>query len=137
MPKQPFFARGLHFTCQQCHNCCRDGHPGYVYLTRREVERVARWLKLTLTAFRRRYLVKDPEGDVSLRIRSNGDCIFWDRGCGIYPVRPRQCRTFPFWAETLKSLEAWVEVQESCRGAGQGKLYRQEEIRAILHGRAT
>ncbi len=135
--KPPFYARGLRFTCQQCHNCCRGGQPGWVYPSLREVERMARWLKLAPSAFRERNMVDDPDGEASFRMRSNGDCIFWGNGCAIYPVRPRQCRTFPFWAENLESPEAWAEVRRSCQGAGQGRLYRFEDIRAILHGRAT
>jgi Fe-S-cluster containining protein len=135
--RTPFYAAGLRFTCQQCHDCCRGGQPGWVYPSEREVGRMARRLKLTAQAFRERYMVDDPDGEASLRMRSNGDCIFWDDGCAIYTVRPRQCRTFPFWAENLESPEAWAELRLSCRGAGQGRLYRLEDIRAILHGRAT
>ena len=41
----------------------------------------------------------------------HADCVFWegDAGCAIYPVRPTQCRTFPFWSEHLRSPEAWRE----------------------------
>ena len=57
-------------------------------------------------------------------------------GCTIYPVRPRQCRTFPFWPENLESPEAWEEATETCHGVGSGKLYRLEDIGSVLeHGR--
>ena len=101
------------------------------------MKRIAAWLKLSLHAFRRRYMLKDLDGAPSLRIRRNGDCIFWDRGCTIYPVRPRQCRTFPFWPENLESPQAWAAATRTCHGAGKGKLYRLEDIRSVLHGRAT
>ncbi len=67
------------------------------------MERIARHLDITLYAFRRRYVVKDPDGHASLAMRDNGDCVFWNEGCDIYSVRPRQCRTFPFWSENLGS----------------------------------
>ncbi len=40
-------------------------------------------------------------------IQSNGiECIFFENGkCAIYPVRPKQCRDFPFW-ESHKILDA-------------------------------
>jgi Fe-S-cluster containining protein len=98
---------------------------------------IARRLGLSAAELRRRFLVRDPEGEPSLRIQPNGDCIFWNEGCSIYPVRPRQCRTFPFWAENLRSPEAWAEVGLSCRGAGSGRLYSLAEIRSVLRGRAT
>jgi Fe-S-cluster containining protein len=135
--KPPFYSRGLRFTCHQCHNCCRGGQPGGVYPSHREVERIARWFEMTAHAFRRRYLVRDADGNPGLRMRPKGDCIFWEEDCTIYPVRPRQCRTFPFWPENLKSPEAWAAVRETCQGAGRGKLRRPEDIRAILHGRST
>ncbi len=101
------------------------------------MERIARLLDITLYAFRRRYVVKDPDGHASLAMRDNGDCVFWNEGCDIYSVRPRQCRTFPFWSENLESPEAWAAVEDICHGAGSGKLYKLEEIRSILKGRKT
>lgn len=135
--KRRFYANGLRFSCQQCHNCCRGGQPGWVYPSRREVERMARHLKLAPPTFRERYMVDDPDEEASLRMRRKSDCIFWNNGCTIYPARPRQCRTFPFWAENLESPETWAEVCRSCQGAGHGRLYRLEDIRATLHGRVT
>lgn len=134
---RPFYAKGLRFTCRQCHNCCRGGQPGWVYPTRQEMERIARRLDITAYAFKKRYVVKDPNGEASLKMRGNGDCIFWKDGCCIYTVRPRQCRTYPFWSENLESPEAWAEVKSTCHGAGRGKLYKLEEIRSILKGRKT
>ena len=69
-------------------------------------------------------------GRRSLRERPNGDCVFWDRaaGCTIYPVRPPQCRTWPFWESHLATPEAWEEVRQVCPGAGQGELIAAEEI---------
>jgi len=139
MPQRgkPFYSEGLRFSCQQCHNCCRGPQPGWVYPNRREILSVARWLKLSAAELQRRFLTKDPDGEASFRIQANGDCIFWDQGCTIYPVRPRQCRTFPFWAQNLDSEEAWADLRKTCHGAGQGRLYRIEEIGAVLRGRAT
>lgn len=134
---EPFYAKGLPFECHQCHNCCRGAQPGWVYPGKREVLAIARWLKLSAAEFRSRYLVKDPEGDRSLRIEANGDCVFWKDGCTIYPVRPRQCRTFPFWSQNLESQEAWDGLSQTCRGVNQGRLYPLAEIRSILRGRAT
>ena len=136
MAELPFYHRGLRFSCQQCHNCCRGVQTGGVYPSRPEKKRIARWLKMSLHTFRDRYL-RPLDGAPSLRIRDNGDCVFWDGGCTIYPVRPRQCRTFPFWPENLESPESWEEATKTCQGAGMGKLYRLEDIRSVLHGRAT
>ena len=50
------------------------------------------------------------------------------RGCTVYPVRPRQCRTWPFWASNVASRAAWERTKKSCPGAGQGDLISAEEI---------
>jgi Fe-S-cluster containining protein len=133
----PFYAEGLRFTCQQCHNCCRGPQPGWVYPSKKEILSIARSLGMSVDRFRKEYLVRDGDGEVSLRIQANGDCVFWNEGCAIYPVRPRQCRTYPFWAENLESAESWASVLETCHGAGRGRLYRLEEIRSVLRGRST
>jgi Fe-S-cluster containining protein len=67
---------------------------------------------------------------VSLREKDNGDCVFYDRaqGCTIYPVRPRQCRTWPFWESNVVTSEAWDRTCEICPGAGRGELISAEEI---------
>jgi hypothetical protein len=70
---------------------------------------------------------------VSLKEFANGDCTFFDgksRGCTIYPVRPRQCRTWPFWNSNLESPESWAEVRQVCPGAGKGNFFSLKEIEA-------
>jgi Fe-S-cluster containining protein len=101
------------------------------------METIARRLSLPLASFRRRFLVYDDDGEASFRMQPNGDCVFWDQGCTIYSVRPRQCRTYPFWTENLESPQTWEEVKRTCHGAGRGKLYRLNDIRSILRGRPT
>jgi Fe-S-cluster containining protein len=66
----------------------------------------------------------------SLRERSNGDCDFWDKeaGCTIYPVRPPQCRTWPFWVSNLETPDDWERTKRTCPGAGKGELISSEEI---------
>jgi Fe-S-cluster containining protein len=71
----------------------------------------------------------------SLRERANGDCIFYDHrhGCTVYPVRPRQCRTWPFWESNLETPAAWKRTCESCPGSGKGELISAEEITRKLN----
>jgi Fe-S-cluster containining protein len=71
----------------------------------------------------------------SLREKSNGDCIFYDheKGCTIYPVRPRQCRTWPFWESNVLTPEAWRRTCDICPGSGQGELISAEEITRRLN----
>ena len=45
----------------------------------------------------------------SLVERPGGDCIFWDKkaGCTVYPARPVQCQTWPFWPENVETPDDW------------------------------
>ncbi len=73
---------------------------------------------------------KKSRGRVTLREKTNGDCIFYDtkRGCTVYSVRPIQCRTWPFWDINLTSPEEWERVEGICPGSGEGELIPVEEI---------
>jgi Fe-S-cluster containining protein len=66
----------------------------------------------------------------SLKEKANGDCVFFDRaaGCTIYPVRPRQCRTWPFWECNTLSPENWARTATECPGCNHGELIPIEEI---------
>ncbi len=74
-------------------------------------------------------------GKMSLREYANGDCTFFDpysRRCRIYPVRPKQCRTWPFWRSNLSSPEIWEQVCQICPGIGQGEAVPLEVINRNL-----
>ena len=65
----------------------------------------------------------------------NGDCVFFDsksRGCQVYEVRPRQCRTWPFWTSNVRTPEAWQRTCRDCPGANHGPLVSLHEMRARL-----
>ncbi len=133
-----FVARGrTAVSCHQCNNCCRGAQPGWVYASPQQIERICRFLGLGQREFKKRFLTKDENGEPVLRLKPNGDCIFWDDGCTVYPARPRQCRTFPFWRENLETPEAWQALKQFCHGIDRGRLYPLSEIQSVLQGRAT
>jgi len=128
----PWYADGLKFTCTQCGNCC-TGAPGYVFLTREEIDRIAEFIgQPTLTERQLRRVGRR----WSLTERRNGDCTFLKnidgkRICSIYPVRPLQCRTWPFWDSLLESEETWADAARGCPGMNRGQTHAfvQIEIR--------
>lgn len=113
----PWYAKGLPFKCTECGKCCTGG-PGFTWVTESEIQAIADYLKLPVEKFSRKYLRRI--GDRYSLIekgRNNYDCIFLQgKGCTIYPVRPKQCKTFPFWPSLLRSSEAWKEAEERCEG---------------------
>lgn len=125
---ESWYADGLRFTCTRCGNCC-TGVPGYVWINDDEIDAIAKLRGETRGEVVALYTRHDREG-VTLREKANGDCVFYDKtaGCTIYEVRPRQCRTWPFWESNLRSPKAWQRMQGGCPGAGQGELIPVEEI---------
>ena len=71
---------------------------------------------------------------LSLLERNDLSCEFLDEDgrCRIYPVRPLQCRTYPFWPY-LFSDRALLEAEKAnCPGIGEGRLYSESEIRKMV-----
>ena len=127
----PWYAGGLAFTCTGCGSCCRG--EGYVWMTAPEIAAVAEFLGVSTEDFGRRYLRRVGRS-LSLVEKPNHDCVFWDGGCTVYPVRPNQCRTFPFWAENIETPGAWEAVVHQCPGAGVGRRYDLVEITRLSRG---
>ncbi len=127
-----WFSRGVQFSCTRCGKCCR-GEPGYVWITAEEIDRMAKHRNMPRAEFVRQYVRR--EGlRLSLKERPGGDCILWHGTCTVYDVRPRQCRTFPFWKEALQAKRVFDAMRRDCPGVGHGKLYTCEEILAIAQG---
>lgn len=127
-PSQPWFQNGLRFRCTQCGNCC-TGEPGFVWLSEAEIDNISAHIQEPREVFLAIYTKKAHRGP-TLREKSNGDCVFFQSGvgCTIYPVRPSQCRTWPFWESNLRTPESWKKTCEICPGSGQGDLIPAEEI---------
>jgi uncharacterized protein len=123
-----WYRDGLRFSCTRCGNCC-TGEPGYVWVNGDELAAIAAFRQEPLDDIIGLYTRSTARGR-SLREKANGDCVFYDKshGCTIYPVRPRQCRTWPFWASNLKTPRDWQRTRSVCPGAGQGELISAEEI---------
>lgn len=126
---EPWYKDGLHFKCTQCGNCC-TGSPGFVWVDDAEIQAIADYLGKTIGEVRLMH-TRPARGKISLNEYANGDCVFFDgkgRGCTIYPVRPKQCRTWPFWNSNLESEDDWDFVKTICPGTGRGDFVPFDEI---------
>lgn len=124
-----WYADGLRFACAACGRCC-TGDPGYVWVGKEEMAPIAKALGMTEEDFCQKYL-RTARGKLSLRERSNGDCMLLDestRRCLVYEVRPVQCRTWPWWQENIESEEAWHARTSHCCGIGEGPCHSREKI---------
>jgi uncharacterized protein len=124
----PWYADGLRFRCTRCGHCC-TGEPGFVWVGDSDLAAIAEFRGDPIDEVRGLFTKRLPRG-LSLREKDNGDCVFYDRkeGCTIYPVRPPQCRTWPFWESNVATPETWQETCAICPGSGQGELIPAEEI---------
>ena len=121
-----FFDSGLRFECQRCGACC-TGESGTIYVAEDEIGPIAAFLEISEEELRRRYCYPFRDS-VSLREESDGRCCLYDEGCAVYPVRPRQCRTWPFWFDIMRSEIRWQKAARQCPGMGKGRLHHRREI---------
>lgn len=130
---EPWYAAegGLRFSCTGCGDCC-TGEPGAVWVNEDEITALAAYLGMEPAAFEREY-VRRRGMRRTLYERFDGDCILFDeetRGCSVYPARPVQCRTWPFWERNVDGQRSWQQTCEECPGSGKGELISVEKIRA-------
>jgi len=136
-PIPVWYAEGLSFTCTGCGKCC-TGSPGAVWISQKEIESVATFLSISVAEFEHLY-VRSLNGKKALiekpPKKGQYDCIFLQGNrCQIYPCRPKQCKTFPWWPENLSSPQTWKETARYCEGINHqdAPLISEEEIQKHL-----
>lgn len=77
--------------CLTCANCCKTTSPVF---TNKDIDRIARHLRLKPGNFIESYLHIDEDGDYVLNV---APCPFLlnDNFCSIYDDRPTACREYP------------------------------------------
>lgn len=96
--------------CSRCGACC--DRPGYVYVTEREVERIAEYLQLTVEDFTAQHTrLSDNRRKLSLTDSATGGCSFLDEQgqCRINSVKPEQCAGFP-WRWRYDGYETFCAI---------------------------
>lgn len=91
------FVHGLHddafskFSCLDCANCCKTIGPR---LIPKDIERLAKGLKMKEADFITQYVLTDEDGDLVFNAHP---CPFLmpDNYCMVYENRPRACRQYP------------------------------------------
>jgi len=133
MAKASLSLATLRFACTGCGGCCRGRGDYWVEASRTEQRRIQRFLRVSWNWFRRRYVIAYEDGSEGLRWK-NDRCVFLDRDdrCRIYPARPTQCRTFPFWSEVVASRASWRAAAKDCEGIGRGAVIPLAQVRERL-----
>ena len=133
----PWYVTGLAFACVGCGRCCAGPETGYVWATDEEIAAMADHLGLAESKFRRRYIRKVGDRYSLKESKPSRDCVFLQptdgkgRRCAVYPVRPSQCRTWPFWPQNLANSDSWARAGLRCRGINRGEVHTWNEIERI------
>jgi len=104
--------------CETCKGNCCIGESGYIWVSPTDIQNIAVFLGEYIDKFYEKYIQKVKYKFSLKEIEYNDGlkCVFFDerkKGCSIYPVRPIQCRTFPFWEYFKKNIK---EVEDECPG---------------------
>ena len=77
--------------CLTCANCCKTTGPLF---TDKDIQRIAKFLRMKVVDFIKQYLRIDEDNDYVLQTLP---CSFLgtDNYCSIYKVRPKACSEFP------------------------------------------
>ena len=100
--------------CTVCANCCR---VATVEVSDRDIDRLARFLKIKRQKFIDEYtVVNEEEGTIDLRRTATG-CVFLSGNeCTIYEERPDICRNFPHVVrgEGRITTRMWQFIDRAC-----------------------
>lgn len=100
--------------CTQCANCCKVAS---VQLSERDVERLARYLRIPPARFLAEYTMESEEEGLILRRTAETGCIFLSgTECAVYDARPDICQRFPHLARGQGSIASrmWQFVDRAC-----------------------
>lgn len=122
------------FECTKCGKCCFG--QGNVYFTKKDLNQIQNYLKIqdkNWGDFKKQFIDLEENG---LYIHQpKYKCFFLNKKnqCSIYPIRPLQCKSFPFWPSNFSSLERLKNLIKECPGSNltsfkKNSYYPPEEI---------
>ena len=136
MSKNAWYIGGLNFECSGCGNCCSGPDEGVIWINKQELRLLAEFLKMPLEDVLRKYTKRLGLKTTIIEHPITKDCVFLEKKngqkrCTVYPVRPSQCRTWPFWTSNLSTPTDWNYAATRCPGINRGEKYSFEKIEKI------
>ena len=90
--------------CLACANCCRVATAKII---ERDIEKLARFLRISPAKFKTEYTVEDPEEGRILKRTEEAGCVFLSGNeCLVYEARPASCNDFPHTVRGAGSIES-------------------------------
>lgn len=79
--------------CTQCANCCK---VAYVPLLQRDIEKLAKFFRMTVAKFTEQYVEFNEEDRCQVLKQTPDGCVFLSgTECTVYEARPSNCVNFP------------------------------------------
>jgi len=100
--------------CRQCANCCR---VATAKVNERDIERLAKYLRLKPSRVLADFVVKSEEEGQILRRDDKIGCVFLSGNeCTVYDARPESCQRFPNVVRGNGSIASrmWEFVDRAC-----------------------
>jgi hypothetical protein len=100
--------------CLECANCCR---VATAKVTERDVERLARYLRVKPARVMAEYVVKSEEEGLILQRDTKTGCVFLSGNeCTVYDARPEGCQKFPHVVRGNGSIASrmWELIDRAC-----------------------
>ncbi len=100
--------------CTQCANCCRVAS---ISINERDIERLARYLRLTPAKFIAAYTAESEDEGIVLRRDHASGCVFLSGNeCTVYDARPETCQRFPHMVRGQGSIASrmWQFIDRAC-----------------------
>lgn len=99
--------------CTVCANCCKVATAA---LIERDVEKLAKFLRISPDKFLREYCDESEEEGVILK-RNEAGCVFLSGNeCTVYEARPATCENFPHLIRGAGSIPSrmWQFIDRAC-----------------------
>jgi uncharacterized protein len=100
--------------CTTCANCCK---VATTKVSERDVEHLARYLRIKVAQFLKEYTEQSPEEGTILRRSKETGCVFLDgTTCTVYDARPETCQKFPHVVRGNGSIASrmWQFADRAC-----------------------
>lgn len=125
---------GVKFKCTGCGACC-TGSPGYVWLEDQDIANLTAHLKISKDKLIEKYCRVVGDRISLIEDEKTFDCVFLKKNrCRLYGARPKQCRTYPFWDDVIKTKTSWDSEALHCEGINhpEGQTFSKDKIQSIL-----